>query len=664
MRRSISTVSLSGTLPEKLEAIAAARFDAVEIFENDLVFFNAPPREVRRLAAGVGLGIDLFQPFRDFEGVSDAQFKRNLDRAERKFELMGELGAPLMLVCSNVQPDTIDDDARASAQLYALAERAARHGLKIGYEALAWGTQVRTFDKAWRIIEGADHPHLGLIVDSFHTLALPNDWSGLSKIPGHRIFFVQLADAPRLDMNPLTLSRHFRNLPGQGDFDVPRFLDAVLSAGYSGTISLEIFNDDLRAAPPRQTAVDAMRSLLYVEEKVRRIGEQPLVVTARGPVLVSPTGEHVVAAPTRPASPRPRRRVDLFDPPPPPQSPGIAFVEFAIDVHGEADLSDMLTLLGFRRIGRHRSKDVALYAQGDIRIVLNMERECFAHSYFLMHGPSVCALALKTDDAFAALARAEAYGCTRFEGRVGPNEKAIPAVRSLDGSLIYFVHFAAGDATTFESDFILDTTAKAAGAAPRLSRIDHVSQALPEGRLDAWVLFYRAVLGLEPEDIFVLPDPYGLVRSRAVSNAERTLRFPLNISESRNTATARSVTTYSGAGVHHIAFATDDVFASAEALKANGVNLLPIPGNYYDDLAARFGLADDLVHQMRSLDILYDRDANGEFMHVYTLPFEDRFFFEVVQRRRGYDQYGAPNAPVRMAALAQAREANLPVVNR
>src|SRR5919202_2596519 len=130
MRRSIATVSLSGTLPEKLDAIAAAHFDGVEIFENDLLFFAGPPRDVRRYAGDIGLTIDLFQPFRDFEGVSDEQLRRNLDRAERKSDLMQELGAPLMLVCSNVGPNVSADEERAAAQLYELAERAARRGLK------------------------------------------------------------------------------------------------------------------------------------------------------------------------------------------------------------------------------------------------------------------------------------------------------------------------------------------------------------------------------------------------------------------------------------------------------------------------------------------------------------------------------------------------------
>lgn len=634
MRRSIATVSLSGTLAEKLEAISVARFDGVEIFENDLTFFPGNPRQVAGMAADLGLAIDMFQPFRDLEGVDDATFQRNLDRAERKFDLMGELGAPLLLVCSNVSPEAIDDDERAAAQLARLAERAARRGIKIGYEALSWGTRVKTFDHAWRLVAKADQPHLGLILDSFHTLALPDDWSGIADVPGEKIFYVQLADAPRLGMNALTLSRHFRCLPGQGDFDVPGFLRAVIAAGYAGPISLEIFNDDLRQASPRNTARDAMRSLLWLEEKARRGIEAEVAAD--------------------PSVPRPRRRVELFDPPPAPDFGGFAFVEFAVDHGARAALADWLAPFGFAPLGRHRSKDVDLWGQGDIRFVINSERDSVAQAYYLMHGPSVCALALETDDPLAATARAETYGAGRFEGRVGAGELTIPAIRNQDGSLLYFTARDAAGGYAFERDFV-PVEGGPAAAGIGVTRIDHVAEALPEGGLDSWVLYHRAVLGLEPETTWILPDPYGLVRSRAVSNASRRIRMPLNISEGRRTATARSVSTYSGAGVHHIAFETDDIWTAARALKAAGAPILSIAPNYYADIAARFGLDDELVHEMQSLGILYDRVGAAEFFHLYGTPFQDRFFFEVVQRKGGYDLYGAANAPARMAAFADLR---------
>ncbi|HMV40409.1 MAG TPA: sugar phosphate isomerase/epimerase, partial [Plasticicumulans sp.] len=270
MQRSIATVSLSGTLPEKLEAVAAAGFDSVEIFENDLLCHDGTPRDVRRLVADLGMTISLFQPFRDFEGCRRERLRQNLDRAERKFDLMGELGCERILVCSSVAPDTIRDDALIAEDLARLAERAAARGIVVGYEALAWGRHVNTFAHAWRLVQAVDHPHLGLLLDSFHTLAIGDDPAAIRDIPGERIVFVQLADAPRLAMDVLEWSRHHRCFPGQGDLDLSGFLAPVLASGYRGPLSLEVFNDGFRAAPAAATAADGLRSLLYLEEGAQR----------------------------------------------------------------------------------------------------------------------------------------------------------------------------------------------------------------------------------------------------------------------------------------------------------------------------------------------------------------------------------------------------------
>src|SRR5882672_1057428 len=426
MRKCIATVSLSGTLAAKLDAISAARFDAIEVFENDLISFQGSPAELRSMAADRGLGIDLYQPFREFEGVPDDQLRRNLERAERKFDVMEALGASMMLVCSNVSPNATDDDARAAAQLRLLAERAARRNLRIGYEALAWGSRVNHYGHAWKIVQQAAHPHLGVILDSFHILSLGDEPEGITGIPGDRIFFLQMADAPRLSMDVLQWSRHYRNFPGQGQLDLPRFLEQVLVAGYTGPLSLEIFNDIFREAPNRQTAVDAMRSLLYLEEQTRlRL-------------------EKAAADASRPADARAQavHRIELYDPPSAPILTGVAFLEFAVDEASEWLLDNVLEALGFARAGRHRSKNVTLYRQGAIRLVLNAEPDSFARAHFAEHGPSVCAVSLATDDSVRALNRATALNCPRFDSRIGPHELTIPAIRAPDGSLVYFVSAA------------------------------------------------------------------------------------------------------------------------------------------------------------------------------------------------------------------------------
>jgi 4-hydroxyphenylpyruvate dioxygenase len=256
------------------------------------------------------------------------------------------------------------------------------------------------------------------------------------------------------------------------------------------------------------------------------------------------------------------------------------------------------------------------------------------------------------DDADRAVKRAEALLCPEWQERVGPGERQIPALRAPDGTLLYLVERSTDGSTIYDVDFHLVADE---APAPSLTEVDHVAQALPMGRMDNFVLFYRAIFGFQPEQLWEIPDAMGLVQSRAMASADGAIRLPLNISESRETTTGRFLTTFSGAGVQHIAMSSPDVVNAVETLTARGARFLPIPGNYYDDIGARWGLDDAQLAMLREHDLLYDRDATGEFLHAYTDAFDDRFFFEIVQRIGGYQQYGAANASVRMAAQAKRR---------
>ncbi|PIF78223.1 4-hydroxyphenylpyruvate dioxygenase [Variovorax sp. 54] len=630
MHRAIATVSLSGTLRQKLEAIAAAGFDGIELFEADFVNFRGTAAELRRIASDLGLAIDLYQPFRDFEGMPEPQFQRSLERAERKFDLMEAMGAPMVLCCSNTSPLSVNDPARAAAQLHELAERAARRNLRVGFEALAWGRHTSRYAQAWDIVQRADHPHLGLILDSFHTLSLKDDPAGIAAIPGEKIFFVQMADAPLLSMDVLQWARHHRSFPGQGDFDVTGFFEQVLRAGYTGPLSLEIFNDIFRETPNRRTAVDAMRSLLYLESETRER----------------------LAAGNAPVQPQ---RVELFNPPPAPVLSGLSFIEFAADEASAVTLGALLGQLGCRRVGRHRSKAVTLYRQGGIHFIVNAQPDSFARRRFEAHGTSVCALGVRCADPLAAVGRATAMRSLRHDSPVGPNELRVPAIVAPGGNLIHFVPEALGANGLYETDFILED----AGPGDRdagLTRIDHVALGLALDQLDTWVLFTRAVLGLEPGESLELADPFGLIRSRGVANADRSLRLVLNVSLSQRTRTARTLSVTGGGAVHHIALDCNDIFDTVARLRANGTRFVPISDNYYDDLATRIDVAPELLARMREAGVLFDRSAGGDYLHIYTESFEGGLFFEVAQRMGGYDAYGALNAPARMASQAQQQQ--------
>ncbi|MEV8560579.1 TIM barrel protein [Streptomyces sp. NPDC051917] len=592
MHTSIATVSLSGTLTEKLAAAARAGFGGVEIFENDLLACPLAPEEIRARCADLGLSIDLYQPMRDVEGVPEEIFVRNLRRARHKFELMNRLGADTVLVCSSVSPDAADDDARAAGQLARLAGLAEESGIRVAYEALAWGRHVNTYEHAWRIVEAADHPALGVCLDSFHILSRGSDPKGIEDIPGEKIFFLQLADAPLLAMDVLQWSRHYRCFPGQGGFDVAGLVRHVLAAGYRGPLSLEVFNDVFRQADAGPTAVDAHRSLLLLREAVG---------TAELPPPVVPTG--------------------------------VAFAELLTP--DAEPVTALLTALGFTRAARHRGKPVDLWQHGEARVLVNTAATA------RRDGTRLAAIGLESPDPAAAARRAEALLAPVLPRHRAPGDAPLDAVAAPDGTELFLCATGDRELPDWRADFadLPDTPA------PSTTRIDHLALTQPWHHFDEATLFHRSVLGLTAQESVDLADPYGLMRSRAVANADGSVRIALGVGAAPTDDTVHAA---------HIALATDDVVAAARAFRAAGGRLLPVPGNYHDDLAARYDLPDDELETYRDLGILYDRDAGGAFRHCYTETV-GRVFFELVQRDPGYQGYGAANAPVRLAAQHAGR---------
>ena len=626
MKMSIATVSLSGGLDDKLQAIAVAGFRGVEIFENDLLSFNGTSADVRRKIADLGLDLVAFQPFRDFEGMPPELRERTFARAERKFDLMQELGAELLLICSNVSPQSLGGIERAAADFHELGERAAKRGLKVGFEALAWGRHINDYRDSWEVVRRADHPAIGLVLDSFHILARKTDLKPMRTVPRDKIFLVQIADAPLLDMDPLSWSRHFRNFPGQGDLPLVDFMEALQATGFDGALSLEIFNDQFRAGSVRSVAVDGHRSLLFLCDQVR----QRTGVAVKGSVALPPR--------SRPL--------------------GTEFIEFAIDESTAPAFEALLRGLGFARAGRHKSKAVTRWSQGAINVVVNTEKEGFAHSFNIMHGTAVGAIGLKVDNAKATLERARKLLDQPFHQAVGPGELEIPAVRGLGGSLVYFVDPDSELGRVWDIEF--EKTGEGAGHAAGLTVVDHISQSMHYEEMLTWLLFYTSLLDLRKTPEQDVLDPGGLVKSQVVQTADGSLRIILNASQSNRTQSSRFLSESFGSGVQHVAFATTDMVATVARLQRNCVKLLPIPENYYDDLEAKFGLAPDLLDRLREGNILYDRDEGGEYFQVYTQTFEERFFFEIVERR-GYAGFGAANAAIRLAAQTRlARPADMP----
>ncbi|WP_159498697.1 bifunctional sugar phosphate isomerase/epimerase/4-hydroxyphenylpyruvate dioxygenase family protein [Microbacterium sp. 18062] len=599
MKTSIATVCLSGTLAEKLRASAAAGFDGVEIFEPDLVAAPESPQELRALAARLGLTIDLYQPMRDVEGVDEETFGEVLRRAEAKFVLMKTLGADLVLCCSNVATATIDDDEVSAAQLRRLGDIAARYGIRIAYEALAWGRYVDDYRRSWRIVELADHPAVGVCLDSFHILSRGHDPAGIERIPAEKIFFLQLADAPTLSMDVLSWSRHHRLFPGEGSFPLGDLVAHVVRTGYDGPWSLEVFNDTFRQTDPDRTAVHARRSLRHLEDAVaRRLGAQaPASLTAL----------------TEAGQPR-----------------DIDFVE--IKAEDTSQVEALLELAGFVPRGRHRTKPVTLWTCGRARVVLNEQHARGLASHLSAFGVAI-------DDPATLTARADELGTPRAYRRTYATEQSLDAALAPDGTELYWAADAL-DEPAWVREFEHGTT-RVAGA---VDRVDHISLTLPWQVIEESVLFYRSVLGLSVTGTTDVPGPQGLMRSRVMSSTDRSVRLPLNV------APPATVERGHAAGLaQHVAFACSGIEDLARAARVRGLDVLPMPDNYYDDLAARFPLPPERLALLRELDLAYDRDEAGEYLHFYTRTVGE-VFFEFVERRGGYDGFGAGSAPVRLTA--------------
>ena len=384
------------------------------------------------------------------------------------------------------------------------------------------GREVNTYDHSWRVVRAADHPALGLCLDSFHILSRGSDPAGIADIPGEKLFFLQLADAPYADMNVLQWSRHYRLFPGQGAFDLPAFLGHVLAAGYAGPLSLEVFNDVFRQSDPRRTAVDAHRSLLALQEATTGLLPSS-----------SATATSMATAPS------------------PPELHGLAFVELVVDADAAAQITGALTGLGFRIAGTHRRKPVTLWAQGSSRVLVNVAQAERADT------AAVAALGIDTASPGDATARAQALQAPVLPRSRGPAEADIHAVGAPDGVEVFFCR--TDDPAGWRADFPDDPAAEAPGTG--ISHTDHVALTQPFDRFDEATLFYRSILGLAPQHSSEIAAPFGLVRNRAMADADRTVRICLSVSVLRRGADWHPGVT----DPQHVAFATPDILALARA---------------------------------------------------------------------------------------------------
>jgi 4-hydroxyphenylpyruvate dioxygenase len=336
---------------------------------------------------------------------------------------------------------------------------------------------------------------------------------------------------------------------------------------------------------------------------------------------------------------------------------GFEFIEYAAP--DPQALGALFEQMGFAAIARHRHKDVTLYRQGEINFLINAEQDSFAQRFARHHGPSICAIAFRVDDAAFAYKRALELGAWGFDNRNGPMELNIPAIKGIGDSLIYFVDRwrgkdaargiepgAIGDISIYDVDFVAIPGAQANPVGNGLTYIDHLTHNVHRGRMKEWAEFYEGLFNFREVRYFDIEGKLTGLKSKAMTSPCGKIRIPINESSDDKSQIAEYLDLYHGEGIQHIALGTSDIYGTIERMKADKVMFQDTIETYYDLVERRLpGHGEDL-QRLRQLRILVDGTSDATrrelLLQIFTQTVIGPIFFEIIQRK-GDQGFGEGN---------------------
>jgi len=322
---------------------------------------------------------------------------------------------------------------------------------------------------------------------------------------------------------------------------------------------------------------------------------------------------------------------------------GFEFVEYAAP--DPAALGALFEQMGFSAVARHRSKNVTLYRQGDINFTINAEAGSFAQSFARVHGPCICAIAIRVADAGRAYSRAVELGAWGVEPHVGPMELNIPAIKGVGDSLLYLVDRYAERGTIYDVDFVAIEGADPNPAGNGLTCIDHLTHNVHRGRLDEWGEFYERLFNFREIRYFDISGKHTGLRSRAMTSPCGKIRIPINESVDDRSQIQEYLSAYRGEGIQHVALGTTDIHATVDSMRAQGVMFLDTPEAYFDKIDERVRGHGEDVALLRQNRVLIDgapQDGQGLLLQIFTETVIGPIFFEIIQRK-GNDGFGEGN---------------------
>ena len=336
---------------------------------------------------------------------------------------------------------------------------------------------------------------------------------------------------------------------------------------------------------------------------------------------------------------------------------GFEFIEYAAP--DPKALGALFEQMGFAAIARHRHKDVTLYRQSEINFIINAETDSFGQRFARQHGPSICAIAFRVDDAAYAYRRALDLGAWGFDNRTGPMELNIPAIKGIGDSLIYFVDRwrgkdaargigagAIGDISIYDVDFVALPGAQPNPVGNGLTYIDHLTHNVHRGRMKEWAAFYENLFNFREVRYFDIEGKLTGLKSKAMTSPCGKIRIPINESSDDKSQIAEYLDLYHGEGIQHIALGTADIYATVAGMKDRQVGFQDTIETYYDLVDRRLPSHGEDLAALRRLRILIDgtSDANVRelLLQIFTQTVIGPIFFEIIQRK-GDQGFGEGN---------------------
>ncbi|WP_199608638.1 4-hydroxyphenylpyruvate dioxygenase [Flocculibacter collagenilyticus] len=325
---------------------------------------------------------------------------------------------------------------------------------------------------------------------------------------------------------------------------------------------------------------------------------------------------------------------------------GFEFVEYtAADEAGIQALKDLFLGLGFAEVAKHKSKQVWLFKQGDINFIVNAQPNSQAEEFARIHGPSVCGMAFRVNNAVKALEHAIENGAKEFQGNLGYMELKIPAVYGIGESTLYFVD-RYKDKNIYDIDFNFyenweDIVAKQSVG---LDVLDHLTHNVKQGNMDLWAGFYERIGNFQEIRYFDIKGKQTGLVSRAMTSPCGKVKIPINESSDDKSQIAEYLEEYNGEGIQHIALTTDDIYETVRTLRSRGMDFMPTPDTYYERIDGRVPGHDEDVEKLKELRILIDGlpAKDGVLLQIFTQTVIGPVFFEIIQRK-GNEGFGEGN---------------------